>query len=221
MDLLLTVAGPTGEEHDVSVSVDPGAPVEELARALAEAIGSPPGAPRSLLVERTGERLSPKQPVGQADLRFGDRVVLADPQAKSGPRAAFELVVTDGAGAGRRIPLTAGASVQVGRDPTCDLSLNDDRVSRRHLHIGAGSRSVQLTDLGSSNGTYVDGDRVTGPVTLKPGQIITAGGTTLTVRAVRAAKATDAAVTAIDGRLAFAAPPRIQRPTPSPVIALP
>jgi len=222
MDLLLTVAGPgANDDNDVSVSVDPSAPVEELARALADAVGSPAGPPPSLVVERTGQRLAPQQPVGQADLRFGDRVVLSDPQAKTRSRAAFELVVTEGAGAGRRIPLAAGASVQVGRDPACELALDDERVSRRHLHIGAGSRSVQLTDLGSSNGTYVDGDRVTGTVTLKPGQIITVGDTTLTVRAVRAVKATDAAVTAVDGRLAFAAPPRIQRPTPSPVIVLP
>src|SRR5690554_297590 len=122
MDLLLTVAGPTGEDHDVSANVDPGAPVEELARALADAVGSPPGPPPALLVERTGQRLAPQQPVGQADLRLGDRIVLVDPQSSSRPaRAAFELLVTAGAGAGRRIPLTAGASVQIGRDPTYEL----------------------------------------------------------------------------------------------------
>jgi S-DNA-T family DNA segregation ATPase FtsK/SpoIIIE len=220
MDLLLTIVGPA-DQHDVSVNVDPDAPVEELARALADAVGSPSGTAPSLLVERTGQRLDPQQPVGQVDLRFGDRIVLAGAAARPPARAAFELLVTAGAGAGRRIPLAAGASVQVGRDPACELTLDDDRVSRRHLHIGVGSRSVQVTDLGSSNGTYVDGDRITGTVTLKPGQTITVGATTLTIQAVRQSEATQAAMTVVDGRLAFAAPPRVHRPTPSPVIALP
>jgi DNA segregation ATPase FtsK/SpoIIIE and related proteins len=221
MDLLLTIADPTGEDHDVSVSVDSDAPVEELARALADAIGSPNDPPPSLVIERTGQPLAAERPVGQADLRFGDRIILTGPAGSSQPRAAFELLVTAGAGAGRRIPLAAGASVQVGRDPSCELALDDERVSRRHLHIGAGSRSVQVTDLGSSNGTYVDGERIAGTVTIRPGQVITVGSTTLTVRSVRAPQATDAAVAVVDGRLAFAPPPRIQRPTPSPVIALP
>ncbi len=60
---------------------------------------------------------------------------------------------------GLRLAIEAGGLV-LGRDPTCDLPLQDERVSWRHLRIALGDGTPVITDLGSSNGTYLDGARI-------------------------------------------------------------
>ena len=55
-----------------------------------------------------------------------------------------------------------GASFVIGRDPSCDLHLEDGRVSREHAALQATGGAAELTDLDSSNGTFVDGARITG-----------------------------------------------------------
>ena len=50
-----------------------------------------------------------------------------------------------------------GRDYMVGRDPTCDLPLDDDRVSRQHARLSGSGAGWTLTDLGSKNGTAVNG----------------------------------------------------------------
>jgi len=50
--------------------------------------------------------------------------------------------------------------IVLGRDPQCDIPLQDDRVSWQHLRIEIANGAPLLTDLGSSNGTYVDGKKI-------------------------------------------------------------
>ena len=85
-----------------------------------------------------------------------------------------------------RILLTE-RSQTIGRDPECAIWLDVPGVSRRHARIrlddaGASAGAV-LEDLDSTNGTFVDGKRVTNPVTLADGQSIQVGEATLTFRA--------------------------------------
>jgi predicted component of type VI protein secretion system len=54
----------------------------------------------------------------------------------------------------------AAESVTLGRDPSCDIVVSDSSVSRRHATISRADRSWVLTDLGSANGTFVRGRRV-------------------------------------------------------------
>ncbi|HEY2368498.1 MAG TPA: FHA domain-containing protein, partial [Polyangiaceae bacterium] len=69
------------------------------------------------------------------------------------------LVVIDGASRGSTIQ--AGASpVRVGSSEACALRLDDRRVSRVHFEIAVTSDRVAVRDLGSTNGTFVDGVRV-------------------------------------------------------------
>ena len=49
----------------------------------------------------------------------------------------------------------------IGRDLNCDIPIKDDRISRTHLRITFNGKSWQIADLGSSNGTFVDGRSVT------------------------------------------------------------
>jgi ABC transport system ATP-binding/permease protein len=58
---------------------------------------------------------------------------------------------------GARVPLPAAGSVQLGRDPAADVHLPDPRISWRHAAIAAADGGFHLRDLGSKNGTRVDG----------------------------------------------------------------
>ncbi len=70
--------------------------------------------------------------------------------------ARAELHVIDGPDAGARAVLT-GTALRVGTSASCDLRLTDDTVSRLHFELRPRSGACVLTDLGSTNGTFVDG----------------------------------------------------------------
>lgn len=66
-----------------------------------------------------------------------------------------------------------------GRAPDNTIVINDDFASSRHARIVAQNGAQVLEDLGSTNGTFVDGSRITSPVSLSIGTQITIGHTTL------------------------------------------
>ena len=82
--------------------------------------------------------------------------------------------------AGRRIALTLPVLV-VGRSPEAGLRLDDDRVSRRHVEFRTDGEGVTITDLGSTNGTRVNGTPVT-TARLGDGDRIGVGSTELIFR---------------------------------------
>jgi len=80
---------------------------------------------------------------------------------------------------GRTVPVTAGRLV-VGRSRECDLRVDDGNVSRRHFElVQDGPTAWVVADLGSTNGTEVNGRRVSGRKRLDDGDRITIGGTEL------------------------------------------
>lgn len=81
----------------------------------------------------------------------------------------------------RRVSVT-GAPMRIGRAPECELVLRDSRVSRRHARLQARGGLLVLTDLGSTNGTCVNGHRVT-EVVLGAGDRIEVGETSIVVEA--------------------------------------
>lgn len=83
------------------------------------------------------------------------------------------LVVKKGPDAGERFALN-GPVVSIGRDPGSDIFLNDITVSRRHARIEVEAKSVTLSDVGSLNGTYVNGQRIES-VVLAPGDEVQIG----------------------------------------------
>jgi DNA-binding winged helix-turn-helix (wHTH) protein len=72
----------------------------------------------------------------------------------------------------------------IGRDPGSQIWLDHAGVSRRHarIHIGSSTERPVLTDLGSTNGTSVNGERVDGPTTLADGDVIKVGSVTVKFR---------------------------------------
>jgi pSer/pThr/pTyr-binding forkhead associated (FHA) protein len=93
--------------------------------------------------------------------------------------AGEELVITAGTASGRRLSL--GDELVIGREVSGEGKLNDDHeLSRRHARV-ARDTTGQLTieDLGSANGTFVNGERVRGHQVLKVGDSVQIGSTTL------------------------------------------
>jgi pSer/pThr/pTyr-binding forkhead associated (FHA) protein len=80
---------------------------------------------------------------------------------------------------GRRLVVGPdGASL--GRSRQADVMVDDPNVSRAHAEVRPHGASWVLTDLGSTNGTRLNGRRVGSPEVLKPGDEIELGTTTLT-----------------------------------------
>lgn len=70
-------------------------------------------------------------------------------------------------------------SIRIGRQTGNDLNLNDNRVSSQHCVISVEGGNVYITDLQSSNGTFVSGRRVTAKAPIFPGDQIQIGDTVL------------------------------------------
>jgi len=83
------------------------------------------------------------------------------------------LIIFSGTNSGRRHKLRCGITT-VGRSPTTDISLNDDRVSRLHCIIEWMGDTIAIEDKGSTNGTFVDSCRVSRAI-LSPGAIFQLG----------------------------------------------
>src|SRR5438874_2397717 len=83
----------------------------------------------------------------------------------------FSLLSADGQ---QKFDVRDGAPMLVGRAPTCDVPVFDPTISRRHAELSLVAGGVEILDLGSSNGTFVNGDRVT-KTTARGGDVVTFG----------------------------------------------
>lgn len=88
--------------------------------------------------------------------------------------STYRLILQSGAGMGTEYPLEKTELI-LGRDMSNDLVVNDPEVSRRHARLVLEGTNYRLEDLGSTNGTFIRGQRLAAPVMLKPGEIITLG----------------------------------------------
>ncbi len=96
--------------------------------------------------------------------RRGTRVVVI----RSDTQAGLDFTVRD--------------AVVLGRSPEADIELADPYASEFHLRLASRDGRLVLTDLGSTNGTYVNGRRVTAPVELNRGDAIQVGKTVMEVK---------------------------------------
>ena len=85
-----------------------------------------------------------------------------------------KLVLTGGKSAGREVPVT-GPEFLIGRSEECHLRPQSSRVSRRHTMIVVREGYVAVRDLGSSNGTYVNDEKIEGEKELKNGDQLKVG----------------------------------------------
>ena len=115
------------------------------------------------------------------DVRYG-KLIHLNP---NGPGQEFELVKT---------------GISLGRGTTNDIILDDARISRRHAQLEYSAQGVSLVDLGSANGTRLNGRRIE-RATLVPGDTINLGSQQLQYRVDDPSE--DAGMTAIDTELQF------------------
>jgi pSer/pThr/pTyr-binding forkhead associated (FHA) protein len=91
------------------------------------------------------------------------------------------LRVVSGPNAGQTVDVEQ--EIVIGREDT-DLTIDDDEMSRRHAVVRRHANRLQVEDLGSTNGTFVDGTRIAEPTLLGGGAEIKVGTTVLVVEGV-------------------------------------
>jgi serine phosphatase RsbU (regulator of sigma subunit) len=90
------------------------------------------------------------------------------------PPVRAELTLHCGDGSRERFPLHKD-KISIGRSRDCDIVLPDQWLSRRQAQIKRESDGFYIADLGSRNGTILNGDKITAPCLLRPGDTITLG----------------------------------------------
>ena len=88
--------------------------------------------------------------------------------------AQYQLVMHSGPTPGKTFPLE-GDVITIGREADNGIVINDAEVSRKHTQFVFQGGKFILTDLGSTNGTFVNGQRLTGQHILQPGEVISLG----------------------------------------------
>ena len=140
-------------------------------RSLARLIGDV----RSAIGDRAG-----KSRLIRTVHRFG-YAFCGDVSARPRGEAPFHCRVAWG---DREIRLAEGENV-LGRDPEAAVWIDLDSVSRRHARIVVREETATLEDLGSKNGTFVDGRKVVAPLQLSNGDRIKIGAASLVFRSFR------------------------------------
>jgi pSer/pThr/pTyr-binding forkhead associated (FHA) protein len=90
------------------------------------------------------------------------------------------LEIVEGDDAGRQTPLEG--SIEIGREASTGLPIDDEQASRRHTRVTAEGDHALVEDLGSTNGTYLNGQPIEGQRTLRPGDRLRVGLTIFELR---------------------------------------
>ena len=115
------------------------------------------------------------------------------------PENELRLEVHAGPLAGKGFPFV-GDALTFGRAPDNDISLDDPRVSRYHAVLRREGERLILEDLGSTNGTLVNGKRIYSPHTLQPAETISIGASVFSVTGFSAPKTVGVAAQSADDR---------------------
>src|ERR1051326_5473910 len=122
----------------------------------------------------------------------------------------FQLVMRSGPTPGAAFTLE-GDQITIGRDSTNEIVINDAEISRRHARLTFQGGKYVLEDLGSTNGTFVNGQRLAGPRVLKAGEVVSFGEQIILVFEVNNI---DAGATMVSPRAS--AVPSVSRPVGPP-----
>ncbi|MCZ7649174.1 MAG: ATP-binding protein [Planctomycetota bacterium] len=101
---------------------------------------------------------------------------------------AGELVVLSGPYKGRRVPISKEV-MRLGRERTCEVALEDEAASRVHAEVRNNGGSLSLKDLDSTNGTYLNDERIAKEIQLKNGDRVAIGDTVFLVEMAAASRA--------------------------------
>ena len=101
--------------------------------------------------------------------------------AQQAGQVATRLVITEGSREGMEMPL-GGGPITIGRSSESNVVIRDDYTSTNHARLDLRAEGWVVTDLESTNGTFVNGQKVTSPVHVAEGTPITIGTTTFELR---------------------------------------
>ncbi|WP_345591064.1 FHA domain-containing protein [Streptomyces marokkonensis] len=195
MQIRLTVVDPLGPHAsvgghaascDVLVTAPPGTALAAIASALAAALpgGESPGSAQVVLYAGAQRLDAQRSTLGEPPLTDGAVLCLGapgEPDPHSEPAdVPAQLHVVAGPDAGG-VHLLHGGQIQLGRSADADIALDDPDVSRTHCAVTvAPDGRVSVADLGSTNGTTLDGTRVGDrPVRFAPGALLRIGESAL------------------------------------------
>ena len=133
-------------------------------RVVARTPGKRPHRPRA---DRSAARAKTAQPVKPAPRRGG--------------RVPSSLTVTEGPLTGTSLRLRETGTL-IGRNPECALVLDDDFASGRHARIFERDGQWYVEDLGSTNGTFLGSQKLTGAVPVTAGSVLRIGKTVVELR---------------------------------------
>ncbi|CCG01937.1 FtsK/SpoIIIE domain-containing protein [Blastococcus saxobsidens] len=215
MRVQLSVGQGDGALLDVAVDVDDDLPVSRVTAELARVSGR---SAEGLWL--AGNRLDDDQPVGESPLVDGALVHLSAAAAVPAgpPTRGWQLRVLSGPSSGLIAELPMGDH-ELGRSSAVGFA--DRSMSRRHALLRIGADGATLRDLGSANGSFLEGEPVPGDegVAVAPGQLVQLGDTHLVVGP---APVPDAAIEpAGPGTRAFVRAPRLLPSTREVRIQLP
>jgi DNA-binding NtrC family response regulator len=118
------------------------------------------------------------------DAGFADATTVAVPRLHlpEVPKTSYAVTLIEGPDQGLQFTLDAlrPSRVLIGTSAACDVRLTDRHASRRHAAVEIAGRHLRLTDLDSTNGTFVDGVLI-GEAFLRGGEVVRVGGSALRV----------------------------------------
>lgn len=103
--------------------------------------------------------------------------IVPSPQLAADAAKEACLVIIHGAELGKKIELSPEKVVVIGRGRQCDISIDQDSVSRRHAQVYSEDNNIMVRDLGSTNGTYLNDKFVDTPQPLRDGDLLSIGRT--------------------------------------------
>jgi S-DNA-T family DNA segregation ATPase FtsK/SpoIIIE len=242
MDIQLTVVdAPTGRRRDVVLVAEPDSTVGDAERALRASLATegltpglsgqlaqlarPPAAPGIWVA---GRPVAVDTPIRFSPLREGAVVGLGGPAGVGGPAAVgmhdldiggvAEVRVVGGPDAGRVHRLPLGEYV-LGSAPDARVYVEDPTVSARQARLLVSPGEVRWTPYERSQQATLEGRDITGPVLLKPAQLVAVGETRLMVVQAQAPDAS--LVPTDDGGLAYNRPPRLPPAPKRTVVEMP
>lgn len=220
MELVVQTEG--GLEREVAVGWPRGASVTVVAEAVARHIGAPAGS--RLHVRRLERWLEPTEILDQVPLLRGDAVWVGDASQVPAPPADaihaghLELVVVGGPAMGTRHALEPG-HLTVGRARDCDVTVEDPAMSRKHLEIEFDGDLVQVSDAGSTNGTFLEGVPIDQRHQWAIGDILEAGASLLSIE--RRDGSSRLHRPSNEGTTLFNRPPRVRSALPGTTFVVP
>jgi S-DNA-T family DNA segregation ATPase FtsK/SpoIIIE len=162
----------------VQVSMPSEAPASQLSREIRAAAGIPGRSGRLKRVVDSVPLHGSLPLVGQVG--HGQRLTFEELPTSAPSTHELELRVVGGPLSGSAFPLGDGRHV-LGRDEQDDLSLPDGRISRQHAVITVAGDSVSIEDNSSSNGTFVNGERVSQSREIGGGAVVEVGSSLIQV----------------------------------------